>query len=154
MPNRPRARLAVAITLSACATAACSGNAAGRPGVDAPSTPWPTAAVAAPNAPPRILAVHFSRLRVAPGQSWSGKIATGTNVASVEVRTESFTIDVPRTSFGQFAFHLRVLDVPPFLQRSYTLRVIARNAAGQAEEEDFPFSFRGLSGPSSKRLSR
>ena len=123
---------------------ACTKPAPGRPGINALPTPWPSAAVAAANDAPRILAVHFSNLTVGIGNTWSGKIATTTNVASVEVRTESFTINVPRISFGQFAFHIRVLDLPPFLQRSYVLRVIARNTAGQRDEVNFPFALRGI----------
>ncbi len=126
------------------AVAACTKPAPGRPGVNALPAPWPTASVAAANDAPRILAVHFSSLSVNVGDMWTGKIATTTNVASVEVRTESFTINVPRKSFGQFAFDVHILDLPPFLQRDYTLRVIARNANGQRDEENFPLTFGGV----------
>lgn len=127
------------------AVTACTPPAPGRPGLNAPSSPWPAASVAAANDAPHILAVHFSNLSVNVGDTWTGKIATTTNVASVEVRTESFTINVPRKSFGQFVFRIHILDLPPFLQRTYTLRVIARNASGQSDEEDFPLSFGGVS---------
>ncbi len=67
---------------------------------------------------------------------------TTTNVASVEVRTNLFSIDVPRRTFGDFRFSLRVFDVPPIFIRGYRLRVIARNSAGQTSEEDLPLRIR------------
>jgi hypothetical protein len=102
----------------------------------------PAPAVAANDAPPRILAMHFSDGVVQRGQTWSGQIVTTTNVASVEVRTNLFSINVPRRDFGRFAFELRVFDVPPIFVRAYTVRVIARNSAGAQTEEDFPFRIR------------
>jgi hypothetical protein len=99
----------------------------------------PSPKIAAPEAAPRIVAAWFSSDSVPRGRTWSGRIVTTTNVASVEVRTNLFSIDVPRKSFGRFAFALRVFDVPPIFVRAYRLRVIARNAAGVAAEEDLPF---------------
>jgi hypothetical protein len=104
---------------------------------DGPALPRP---VTAPNgASPRIVAMRFSGDEVRRGQTWSGTIITSTNVASVEVRTNLFSINVPRRTFGDFRFTLRVYDVPPIFIRAYRLRVIARNAAGQTVEEDVPF---------------
>lgn len=94
------------------------------------------------NAPPRILAMSFSAPEARRGQTWSGVIVTSTNAASVEVRTSLFSIDVPRTSFGRFAFQLHVFDVPPIFIRGYRVRVIARNSAGVESEEDFPMRIR------------
>jgi hypothetical protein len=131
----------------AVATAVFSGCAA-------PATPVPpnltfgraplaATPVTAPNdAPPRILAMRFSAAQVRRGETWSGEIVTGTNVASVEVRTSLFSIDVPRTAFGRFAFRLHVFDVPPIFIRAYEVRVIARNSAGVQAEEDFPLRIR------------
>ena len=67
---------------------------------------------------------------------------TGTNVASIEVRTNLFSINVPRIKPGRFAFTFTVLDTPPIFVRAYRLRVIARNSAGHAYEEDLPFRIR------------
>jgi len=64
------------------------------------------------------------------------------NVASVEVRTNLFSIDVPRRRYGDFIFELRVFDVPPIFVRAYRVRVIARNSAGVQAEEDFPLRIR------------
>lgn len=97
---------------------------------------------AANDAPPRIIAARFSSDDVRRGQTWRGRIVTTTNVASVEVRTNLFSIDVPRRSYGEFAFALNVFDVPPIFIRAYRLRVIARNSAGSEIEEDLPFRIR------------
>jgi hypothetical protein len=102
----------------------------------------PAPAVAANDAPPKIIAMHFSADQVNRGQTWSGEIVTTTNVASVEVRSNLFSINVPRRTFGRFAFALRVFDVPPIFVRAYLIRVIARNSAGEAVEEHFPFRIR------------
>jgi len=103
---------------------------------------------AANGAPPQIKSMHFSALDVCRRpygfcrNDWSASFLTSTNVASVEVRTNLFSINVPRTDFGKFAFSVRVLDLPPIFIRDYRLRVIARNSAGVAYEEDLPFRIR------------
>jgi len=94
------------------------------------------------DAPPRLLGIWFSSLDIRRGQRWSGAFVAGTNVASVEVRTNLFSIDVPKRSPGRFSFVLNVLDTPPIFVRAYRLRVIARNSAGIEYEEDFPFRIR------------
>lgn len=93
-------------------------------------------------APPRIIAMRFSSLDVRRGEAWSGAIVTGTNVASLEVRTNLFSINVPKGSPGRFSFTVTVLDAPPIFVRAYGLRVIARNSAGMEYEEDLPFRIR------------
>jgi hypothetical protein len=102
----------------------------------------PTPRVEPNDAPPRILGARFSSLVVRRGQHWSGSFVTGTNVASVEVRTNLFSINVPHVAPGRFEFTLDVLDTPPIFVRSYRLRVIARNSPGAADEEDLPFRIR------------
>ncbi len=94
------------------------------------------------DAPPRILGMRFSSLDVRRGGRWAGAIVTGTNVASVEVRTNLFSINVPKRAPGSFSFVLDVLDAPPIFVRAYRLRVIARNSAGSKYEEDLPFRIR------------
>lgn len=103
---------------------------------------WPTPRVAANDAVPQIQAMHFSTLDIRRGSIWSGEFVGGTNLASIEVRTNLFSIDVPRTAFGRFAFTLDVLDTPPIFIRPYRLRVIARNSLGQTAEEDLPLAIR------------
>jgi len=102
----------------------------------------PTPLVEPNSAQPRILGMRFSSLDVRRGQRWSGAIVTPTNVASVEVRTNLFSINVPKRSPGRFSFTLNVLDTPPIFVRAYSLRVIARNSAGSEYEEDLPFHLR------------
>jgi hypothetical protein len=135
-------RLAAAALV--CALAACAPHAVTVPPNvafgDAPSLPAPP--VASNAAAPRIVAMWFSSDDVHRGQTWSGRIVTSTNVASVEVRTNLFSIDAPRRAFGDFRFSLRIFDVPPIFIRPYTLRVIARNSAGRSAEEDLPFRIR------------
>jgi hypothetical protein len=60
----------------------------------------------------------------------------------MEVRTNLFAIDVPKTGAGRFGFSLDVYDAPPIFLRKYRLRVIARNAEGKPVEEDAPFEIR------------
>jgi hypothetical protein len=107
-----------------------------------PTRALPTPRVEPMDAAPAILGMHFSTLDVRRGQRFSGEFVTGTNVASVEVRTNLFSIDVPRTGYGRFAFVLNVLDAPPIFIRQYRLRVIARNSAGAEFEQDLPFEIR------------
>ncbi|MGA8574392.1 MAG: hypothetical protein WB609_01735 [Candidatus Cybelea sp.] len=102
----------------------------------------PTPRVEGNDAPPGILGMRFSSLDVRRGERWSGAFTTGTNVASLEVRTSLFSINVPKRAPGRFTFTIDVLDTPPIFVRSYRLRVIARNSAGIAYEEDLPFRIR------------
>lgn len=136
-------RTAVAALL-VFALAACASQPVPVPGNvrfgDAGVLPRP--ASAANDAPPRILAMQFSSDDVRRGQEWAGTIVTTTNVASVEIRTNLFSVDVPRRGFGDFRFTLRVYDVPPIFIRAYRVRVLARNSAGDTVEEDLPFRIR------------
>ncbi|HZZ66112.1 MAG TPA: hypothetical protein VFE17_11470 [Candidatus Baltobacteraceae bacterium] len=93
---------------------------------------------AANAAVPQIVAIKFSAPVIRRGTDWRGRVVTSTNVASVEVRSSLFSVDVPRRHFGDFSFVLHVLDVPPIFVRAYRLRVIARNTAGVQTEEDLP----------------
>jgi hypothetical protein len=68
------------------------------------------------------------------GAVWKGRVVTSTNVASVELRTESFSFVADRPSFGIFDFSQRILDVIPQYRRTYLLHVIARNTDGDATE--------------------
>lgn len=100
--------------------------------------PPPPAPVASPNAPPHIVLVRLSATTIAPLQRFSGTITTSTNVASVEVKTEAFAYNVPRSTFGQFAFSYVMPELPPPARRHYLLVITARNAAGVAEVERVP----------------
>jgi len=104
--------------------------------------PLPAVQIAAPDAPPRILGVRLSSLVVRPGDIWSGRIVTTSNVASLEVRSPSFTFNAPRSTFGEFAFTIHALVIPPIYLRSYTVAIVARNAAGAQDEEDIAIDFK------------
>lgn len=104
--------------------------------------PWPTPQTQPPNAPPRILAIWMNETTIRPGQRWVGRIVTSTNVASVEVRTESFSFAADRRRFGDFDFSQDVLDVIPQYRRPYVLHVIARNTRGGADERLVPIVIR------------
>ncbi len=86
--------------------------------------------------------MDFNSLDVPRGSVWRGRFVTSTNTASLEVRTNLFSIIVPKTGLGRFAFAIDVLDFPPIFLRGYRLRVIARNGQGVAGEEDLPFRIR------------
>ncbi len=103
---------------------------------------WPAAVSNAPNDPPRILAFATNETAIAPGTEWTGRIATTTNVASVEIRTESFSFNATRIAYGQFVFSQHVLDIVPQYKRAYTLHVIARNAAGVQDVRLIPITLR------------
>lgn len=124
--------------------AACGSRPLDTPAnvVIGPSAALPTPRVEPNDAPPKILGMHFSSIDVRRGRRWFGEFVTSTNVASVEVRTNLFSINVPHLSPGYFAYTLNVLDAPSIFVRSYQLRVIARNSAGDEDEEDLPFRIR------------
>ena len=86
--------------------------------------------------------MRFSSLDVQRGQTWRANFVVSTNTAAMEVRTNLFAINVPRTAPGRFAFTLDIFDAPPIFLRAYRLRVIARNAAAVATEENAPFRIR------------
>ncbi len=72
-----------------------------------------------------------------------GTIIASTNVASVEVRTNLFSIDVPRRSYGDFRFTLHVFDVPPiFIRRVQAFASLRATPPAQRVEEDLPFRIR------------
>jgi hypothetical protein len=135
------ARLFALAVLAGCGggTAASAVNAND---VTVMKSPWPHAVVAQPNAPPKILALWLSATRVSPGRDWLGRIATTTNVASLEIRTESFSFNATRVAFGQFTFDQHVLDIVPQYKRPYDLLIIARNAAGVTDERTIPIDLR------------
>jgi len=137
-------RRIIAGALAAAVFAGCSARTVSVPSnvTFGPPAAMPAPAVAANDDAPRILAVRFSSEEVRRGQDWSGAVVASTNVASVEVRSSLFSINVPRRGFGRFAFTAHVLDLPPIFIRGYRLRVIARNSAGAESEEDLPFRIR------------
>jgi hypothetical protein len=89
--------------------------------------------LAAPHAPPRILAVALSASRVRGGDVVVGHVRTTSNVASVEVRVEGFSTVMLRRNIGDFILNYAVPMLPPWLHRTYPVQVIARNVDGVRE---------------------
>ncbi len=139
-------RIIVAIAAFALGLAGCARPPAGvrvdPRTVTAMPARWPAAPVAAGTSAPRIVRLWLSATRITPGRDWLGRIATTTNVASVEVRTESFSFNARRIAFGQFVFDQHVLDIVPQYKRPYLLNVIARNAAGAEDVRLVPIDLR------------
>lgn len=135
----------VLAALAATATAGCTDAPQGRALQSAAilqsPNPWPTPQVVN-DGPPHIAAFWMNETAIPSGSTWVGRAVTGTNVASLEVRTESFSFVAERTAFGQFRFKQRVLDIIPPYRRAYTLQVIARNAAGQEDSILVPIRFK------------
>jgi hypothetical protein len=96
---------------------------------------------AAPQAPPAILSVALSATHVARRTWWSGHILTTTNVASVVISMPFFSFEVPRRSFGDFAFRTFVGAVPPLYRQTLYGSVIAYNAAGVAVSRPIVVTF-------------
>ncbi len=99
----------------------------------------PSATIATPNAPPRIVRIWFSTLTIRPGTWFDGTIVGSSNVASVEVRTAAFSINSEQVGPGVYHFHMRVLELPPLSRRHwYELYIIARNTPGDQFVEEAP----------------
>jgi len=97
---------------------------------------WPAVPIRRPGAPPHIVKVWFSTLRLRPGSWFDGTIVASSNVASVEVRTASFSINSVHAAPGIYTFHMRILELPPLARRHpYDLYIIARNTPGVQETE-------------------
>jgi len=105
-------------------------------------TPWPAAVVAAPNDPPRILAAQLSLNVIRVGDWWSGKVATTTNVAVVELRSPSFSFILHRTTFGQFSFRTRVLAIPSIYRRGFEASIVARATPTHTDTRTVQLVFR------------
>lgn len=99
--------------------------------------------MSSPDAPPRIVHIAYVPLvRRGPGERFSGTIWASSNVASVEVRSNLFSINARKRGVGLFTFDADVYDLPPIFVRAYRLRVIARTTEGVEAEEDLPFRIR------------
>ncbi len=137
---------ALAFAAAFAAIPACAppepGTAMDAAAVVSSPNPWPSPRVAPPSSQPQILALWMNETTIPSGSDWYGRIATTTNVASVEIRTESFSFAAQRDAYGAFRFSQHVLDMVPFYKRPYVLHVIARNAAGDRDERTVPIDFR------------
>ncbi|PZR59599.1 MAG: hypothetical protein DLM50_00370 [Candidatus Meridianibacter frigidus] len=138
MRLRPALLAAILLCVACARTQPNEMSVAVGPGVAA-SVPAP---VASPEATPQIVRIWLSQDSVTQGDFLRGHVTTSTNVASLEVRLGPRTANMRRTTFGQFEGSYRIPWVPAFLHRSYTVQVIARNAAGEATEVRVPVTYR------------
>lgn len=95
-----------------------------------------------PDGTPHIVRVWLSEDTVAQGDVLRGHVTTTTNVASLEVRLGPRSANLKRQTFGQFGGRYRIPWLPLFLHRSYSIQIIARNAAGKATEVRVPIKYR------------
>jgi hypothetical protein len=108
-----------------------------------PTVPSPDAILQLPpDAAPEITAMHIDRTTLRGGETVSGSVITSSNVASVEARIGYYSIPVPKVSIGRFALNYVVPYLPFFMHRTYTMEVIARNAAGVAVVRTIPIRIR------------
>jgi hypothetical protein len=99
--------------------------------------------IRAPGAAPEIVHIDYApEVTRGAGGHFTGTIWTSSNVASVEMRTNLFSINARKSDVGRFDFDVAVYDLPPIFVRAYTLRAIARNTAGTEAEEDLPLRIR------------
>jgi hypothetical protein len=102
----------------------------------------PPIVIASPNDAPRIIAVSISSPTVTGGQVVTGTVETSSNVASVEARIAGYSSTLAKVGVGRFALSYRVPNLPFFLHRTYSIKVIARNARGDAVSSSLPITVR------------
>ncbi|MHB8147843.1 MAG: hypothetical protein ACYDGM_11380 [Vulcanimicrobiaceae bacterium] len=108
-------------------------------------TPTPTrklVPIRAADAPPQIVSISISQSTMHPGQTISGTVVTSSNVASVELRVASYSIDMQKTGVGRFAMAYTVPNIPVAFRGSYTMQIIARNSAGDQASRGIPITIR------------
>ncbi|HEY0798797.1 MAG TPA: hypothetical protein VGD50_06575 [Candidatus Baltobacteraceae bacterium] len=98
--------------------------------------------MANPHDPPQILDVSISTQDIHPGDVIVGHVRTSSNVASVEARVEGYSSSLPKVGIGEFQIAYRVPSIPWYLQRTYSLSVIARNIDGAQATRTFPVTLR------------
>jgi hypothetical protein len=95
-----------------------------------------------PAAPPRILDVAVSETSVAPGDRVFGRVVTSSNVASVQARIGGYSATLVKVGVGRFELNYRVGPLPWFVHGNFTLKVIARNTAGDTVTRELPLTVR------------
>jgi hypothetical protein len=109
------------------------------------SLPGETSAVALmrrPHDPPKIVSVRVNPRAMRAGDHVVGNVRTTSNVASVEVRVQGYSIAMEKVGVGAFRATYVVPDVPEFLKHSYDLEVIARNIDGTQDKQDVAIDVR------------
>jgi hypothetical protein len=95
-----------------------------------------------PDAAPQILWVQVSSTTPRAGDVLSGVVLTSSNVASVEIRVGTFSVNMAKTDVGRFEASYRVPSVPFFVSHDFMMRIIARNTGGSATETSIPLTIR------------
>ncbi|HUZ49666.1 MAG TPA: hypothetical protein VMW12_08015 [Candidatus Dormibacteraeota bacterium] len=136
-----------AATTAPAAVPAATATASAPPSPAAAPTPAPAPApkrvpIRPADAAPKIVSVSVSQRTMHPGQTISGTVLTSSNVASVEVRIATYSIDMQKVGVGRFAMAYTVPNVPVFFRGNYTMQVIARNSAGDQASRGIPITIR------------
>jgi len=132
-----------AATTAPAAVPAATATASAPPSPVAAPTPAPKRVPIRPaDAAPKIVSVSVSQRTMHPGQTISGTVLTSSNVASVEVRIATYSIDMQKVGVGRFAMAYTVPNVPVFFRGNYTMQVIARNSAGDQASRGIPITIR------------
>jgi len=92
--------------------------------------------------PPQILSTWLSQSTAHRGDLVRGRVIASPNTASVEVRIGGYGEVMQKVDATTFVMEHRVPWLPFFLHRTWTVRVIARNTAGVATEQDTSISIR------------
>jgi hypothetical protein len=95
-----------------------------------------------PNAAPRILSVAVDKMTVGSGDHVSGTVLTSSNVASVEVRVAGYGVVLHKIGVGRFSLQYTLGSLPFFVHGIYQMRIIARNARGDAAQQTLPITLR------------
>jgi hypothetical protein len=95
-----------------------------------------------PHDRPQILRVWLNTSAPHSGDRVVGRVTATSNVASVEVRVQGYSVSLEKTGVGKFEGAYTIPDIPPFLKGTYDLKVIARNVDGVQASEDVPIALR------------
>jgi hypothetical protein len=95
-----------------------------------------------PNAAPRIVSIAVDKTTVGSGDRVSGTVLTSSNVASVEVRVAGYGMALDKVGVGRFTLDYTLGNLPFFVRGTYEMRIIARNARGDAAQQTVPITVR------------
>ena len=140
-PAAPRAPLATRTSSPAVAVTAAAGTPQAR--VPAPAVIRAvTIPRLPPNAAPRIVSIAVDKTTVGSGDRVSGTVLTSSNVASVEVRVAGYGMALEKVGVGRFTLDYTLGSLPFFVRGTYEMRIIARNAHGDAAQQTLPITVR------------
>lgn len=112
------------------------------PARETPATQNPGEGTAAPSRGPTILSMSLSSSVVSGGQVVTGTVQTSSDVTDVQASIAGHSSSLSKVSTGYFALSYRVPQLPFFLRRTYTVQVVARNAAGATASSSLPITIR------------